>query len=301
MLDTSADTMVATIWNGERHCHASGPGIPVSRQLEVTAFADGYHPTVFTITSYEPGVADFTIGLAEVTNFVVESIQQCSAAEDCLIDNRLRNQVIPLAGNSAVIDAFTSDPAIRDLALDKQKERYLAVSCERPNSLLVFPKTGEPARLTMDLTLNEPMVSPEGVTVDSDGNIYVVDWGGHQVVVLDGNGVEQFRFSELGFLKAGGKGHLVFPCRIAIEEDGKGIAAAGETIIREKHLLVTDRVGLHRFDSKGLYLDQPVSASGLGYPVGACSGVTIGGYGVDSHLSVIDRINGLVSRLRADR
>jgi len=263
----------------------------VSRQLEVTAFAQGYHPTVFTITSYEPGVADFTVGLASIISFEVDTVQECSAAEDCLVDHpKGRNQIIPVTGNGGAVDAFSSDPAIRDLAFDAHQGRYLAVSCEIPTGLLVFPRSGKPEHLTMNLTLSEPLVSPEGITVDSDGNIYVVDWGGHQVVVLGGDGVEQFRF-----------GRLVFPCRIAIEEDVAGVALPGETILREKHLLVTDRVGLHRFDSQGRYLDSPVTAAELAYAAGACSGVAISGYGEDSRLSVIDHIKGTVSRLRAIR
>ncbi len=294
--DVRADTALATDWNAAQRCQAIGPGIPVSHQLEVFAFAEGYHPTVLAISSNEPGIADFTIGLASVTSFMVDSVQACSAAEDCLEDNQLRNQVIPAAQNRKAIQAFSSSPSIRDLAFDEQADSYLAVSCDMPDRLFVFPSSGDPGRLTMDLTLSEPLVSPEGIAVDNDGSIYVVDWGGHQVVVLDGNGLEQFRF---GQTTSGSR--LVFPCRIAVEEDYSGVALANDTIVRERHLLVTDRNGLHRFDSRGRYLDRPLSAAALDCAAGACSGVAITGYGEDSRLTVIDRLKGLVCRLRVDR
>jgi hypothetical protein len=294
--DTRADTIVATTWNSERSCLATGPGIPVSSQLEVTAFHRGFHPTVFDITSYEPGVADYTIGLAAVTTFVVDTVQDCSAAKDCLIDNQGRNQVISPTDGGSVFEAFSSAPALRDFALDVRHDRYLAVSCEASQTLLSFPKSGSSERLTLNLTLTDSLVSPEGIAVDRDGNIYIVDWGGHEVVVLDGNGVERFRFG-----RSGSGPDLTFPCRIAIEEDVAGIVLANGSIFRERHLLVTDRVGIHRFDSKGRYLDQPLTATDLSYPIGALSGVAIHGYGEDCRLSVIDRVNGRVSRLRAVR
>ena len=81
---------------------------------------------------------------------------------------------------------------------------------------------------------------PEGIAIDSGGNIYVADSGNNRVEKFDKAGVYQSQFGSSG----SGNGQFNFPVGIAFGTDGE--------------IYVTD-VGNNRveeFDSKGSYLGQ---------------------------------------------
>jgi tripartite motif-containing protein 71 len=81
---------------------------------------------------------------------------------------------------------------------------------------------------------------PEGIAVDSSGNIYVADSGNERVEVFDKNGVYQSQFGTRG----SGNGQFQYPSSIAFGAGGK--------------IYVTD-TGNNRvqvFDSNGTYVSQ---------------------------------------------
>jgi len=87
---------------------------------------------------------------------------------------------------------------------------------------------------------NGQFSDPEGIAVDSSGNIYVADSGNNRVEVFDKNGVYQSQFGTRG----SGNGQFQYPSSIAFGAGGK--------------IYVTD-VGNNRvqeFDSNGTYLGQ---------------------------------------------
>ena len=81
---------------------------------------------------------------------------------------------------------------------------------------------------------------PEGIALDSDGNIYVADSGNNRVEKFNQDGAYQSQFGSAG----SGNGQFNFPVGIAIGPDGKiYVADVGNNRVEE-------------FDSKGSYRGQ---------------------------------------------
>lgn len=75
----------------------------------------------------------------------------------------------------------------------------------------------------------------------------------------------------------------MFPNRIVVEEETSGTEHP-----RQRHLLVSDWFGVHKFDARGRYLDSPVRAGQARLDAGSCYEITLDGYGPGSTLRLHD-------------
>jgi hypothetical protein len=78
-----------------------------------------------------------------------------------------------------------------------------------------------------------------------------------------------------------------------------GMRSNGQRVYSEKHILVADRNGIHKLDSKGNYLDSPIEAGQHGLERGDFYGIAIDGYGIGSRLYLADRKNNKIKVFKA--
>lgn len=307
--------------NGVSGCSVSSKGRPLP-------FRSGYYcndglpfdaPDVLTITGEKLYPSEWVIpaqGISDFDTTIVvstrpDSLHKCSEGADLPAGSVARprdcNYVMAkwLEGKlpAAVNQILQQERGLRDIAYDSTKDRFLVVSADQGNALAVYSAAGGKQDIDFALAAGQDMAanSPEGIAIDRDGNIYLADWGNHRVIVFDGESNYRFEFGRprgAGEENAGAAFRLTFPTRIAFEEDAEGVTVAEngaqKTYYRETHILVADRYGIHRFDSRGRYLDTPISAEAMPSGRGSLYSFLVTGYGEKAKMAVVDRISGKV-------
>jgi hypothetical protein len=187
-------------------------------------------------------------------------------------------------------DSIRNNPVFfRDIDLDKS------------NSLLVVDAQNNRI-LNSEIDFGD-FDSPEGIAVDSEGKIYVADWGNHRVLVFNENGTCIDTLGQFGKNRnsnAGRKGRLVLPTRVAVEEEDGPVEVflqgSARNLYKRKHILISDWFGVHKFDQYGYYLDTVIQSPSP-WPEGSFYGVAVRGYGKDSEIYAVNRENGKVERI----
>ena len=260
-----------------------------SASVEVST--TGYYQTYFRFTSEEPGNWPHKETLARDVHY--DKLKQTSSGPYELIQNSddaySRNPVARRDSHkppTKLVEHFAKDRYMRDYAYDQTNKRFLAVSSQLNNGLVVYSE--KKSVDTMSLDPSTSLSNAEGIAVDNDGNIYIADWGNHRVLVLDASGHESFFFGTLGQNQTENSGdlaRLTFPNRIVVEEESSGTEHP-----RQRHLLVSDWFGVHKFDARGRYLDSPVDTAQAGLEAGSCYEITLDGYGPGSTLRLHDLV-----------
>jgi tetratricopeptide (TPR) repeat protein len=292
--------------NGCYHKADIGFDKPVVAQIS----HDGYYRMDDSIPAQLYGDYDTTLAMAKIVSYSRSSqttdklhvYRRDSLDFDIVLIDAAK---VPVEAPADLIDAFMAGIAVRDFAYDPVGRRFLAVDSSLNAALRVYAVDGRPGISSERLTLNfgsataGELASPEGIAVDAEGNIYIADWGNHCVIVFDNQGDFIKEFGEFGknaLPNSGEQGRLVFPTRIAIEEDFEGIgSSSGEPPFRHGHILVADRYGIHKFDASGNYLDSPLTVETSEHPAGSFYAFTVSGYGPSSVIRIIDRLTGDIS------
>ena len=169
--------------------------------------------------------------------------------------NYIFNKEIPKqVHNSDLVRDFASSYQLRDCALDKSGNRILAINAAE-NSIWIYSPSETSKRVgLLELRGVKGLNSPEGIAVDSEGSIFVADWGNHRILEFSNDGELTRVFGSLGENGSSNIGEaikLVFPTRIAVLEDLKGVNHIGRQYYREKYLFVADQNGIHILNRNG--------------------------------------------------
>jgi hypothetical protein len=264
--------------------------------------SDGYYPVADRILFTQPRQTRMVIPLVPVLSF--HKIET-GGPEFIRFPNRLDGNAVFFEGGEAAIGAtalyraFQSDVLYRDFAYSKMHQGVI-VAQARPGRLLFYGSdanlsTAQEFKVSFPDTSNR-LISPEGVAVDSRGNVYAVDWAQHKILVFRPDGFFLRSFGGFGENAAGDVGtpaRFDYPCRIAIAEDPEGVTLAGDHFYRPLELFVSDRNGIHFIDDQGNYLSTVLYSAA---EKGTFSALSVEGYGAACKLSVYNRRTGEVQR-----
>ncbi|MFQ5637750.1 MAG: hypothetical protein ACE5IR_07105, partial [bacterium] len=197
--------------------------------------------------------------------------------------NMILNIIPEQSQDSELLRDFSGYYQLRDCAYDRKGRRILAVNSES-NTIWTYNEENSSKRIgelpVPAITFN----SPEGVALDSKGNIFITDWGNHRVVVLDEKGGVFQTFGRFGHndkMDSGQPVKFTFPTRVAVAEDREGIEVDQKIFYRETYLYVADQNGVHICTLDGIYLDTVISPSKK-FQWGAFYGIRLSGYGEKS-------------------
>jgi len=269
---------------------------------QIRILSDGYYPVADRILFTQPRQTRIVIPLVPVLSF-----HKIEAGGTAFIrfPYRLDGNAVFFEGGEAALGttalyrAFQTDVLFRDFTYSKMHQGVI-VTQARPGKLLFYGNddnltTAQEFKVNFPDTSNR-LVSPEGVAVDTRGNVYVVDWAQHKILVFRPDGFFLRSFGGFGENASGDVGkpsRFNYPSRIAIAEDPEGVTLAGERFYRPLELFVSDRNGIHFIDDQGNYLSTVLYSPA---EKGTFSALAVEGYGAACKLSVYNRRTGEVQR-----
>ena len=187
---------------------------------------------------------------------------------------------------------FSQNLYLRDVVYHPQLQKYLVVDAKN-NKIIEYTEFGKKdGFFQLSFPSNsDSLNSPEGITIDEEGNVYIADWGNSRILIFKTNGTCIRIIGKWGINETYGESiRFIFPTRIAIAEDTSGFVYNGKRLYHGKYIFVADREGIHLLDSYGHYLDTIVHISPK-FPEGSFYGIATEGYGVGAKLFVANKKN----------
>jgi len=216
------------------------------------------YPYYRNIQFIKPGIKRICIKLQPVLSYMSTklSISEIFNETD-VIDLRKRNDwnilFLDKVDNNKemILDDFKDDINFRDAVYSDFHKAYFAVR----DDTTYLVKYQNNSKTNFDLNFGQQNIeifTPEGITVDSNGNFYIVNWAAHQIFILDSNGNYIKTIGEFGRNnRVGSPVKLTYPTRISILKNSDN---NGNTIF-----YIADRYGIKIIDSNGYYLDTIVN------------------------------------------
>jgi len=220
------------------------------------------YPYYRNIQFITPGIKKICIKLQPVLSYMSTGLSMneiIDTEQMDVIDLRKRNDwnvlfFDKLDNNKKIIlDDFRNNINYRDAVYSKFHNAFFAVRDD--TSFLV--KYQNNSKTNFDLNFGQQTIelfTPEGITVDSNGNFYIVNWAAHQIIILDSNGNYLKTIGEFGKNNTiGSPVKLTYPTRISILSNSD---SNGNILF-----YIADRYGIKIIDSNGYYLDTIVNVS----------------------------------------
>ncbi len=306
--DAPASTISAVI-NGQA---VAGDGTVFSLEnadvgstASIAVTAAGYYPYFTEHTFQQPKID--TLYLAPCRSLSFPTSTSASSIDGSqMLDRHDRNMIIHVGQkglpSKELYQSLLTAPYIRDYVYHPVLNGYLLADAAG-NKIVRADDPSKPLNLDHTFFLSPTgtaLNSPEGIAVDSEGYVYIADWGNHQLVVTRSNGEVLRRMGSLGKNAETGKPvHFVFPTRIAVAEDNSGIDYRSRKVKRPRLLFVADRNGVHVLDEQGHYYDTVVRADRDVFPAGSFYAVGVEGYGRGMQLYVAHRRDGNIKVFKA--
>ena len=267
--------------------------IPLNESAEIRVVHQDCYPFVQEHVFAQPGSEQVIVPLLQKQKYI-EVRQGIWKGNAFRFPGRSDRNTVFLKGSAAflppaaMIRDFEKDTGLRDFSFSGNLNGYIAVHAKKPN--LILYRNGSKTELPLNYPREQSKIkSAEGIAVDSKGNLYVVDWQGHQLLLFTAQG---------NFIRAiGGFGRNVaddigkpirfeFPMRIALSEDLEGILIDGQHVFQPMKMVVTDRNGVHLLDQQGVYLTTLLPS---GFESGTLSALAIEGTDRDMRIHVFNR------------
>ena len=293
----------------------TGPGIfektplSINQMVEIRVANDLCYPYIQAHRLTKPGVEQVVVTLTREISFQKRGEGIEAGVNVAYFSERLDGNIVIHSSGSGLSSStflyrdFQNDITNRDFIYSPVQEGYLVVNSESENLQLYRndPMVSKEGELALVFTGDDAgLSSPEGIAIDRQGRIYVVDWGNHRICVFGRDGAYLRSLGSLGtntHQNIGKSVRLVFPTRIAIAEDAQGIALEGGRYDRSPQIYVADRHGIHLMDADGNYLDSIISTPVM---AGAYYGLAVRGYGSNVRLYAVNRKTGKIERFVAE-
>lgn len=157
---------------------------------------------------------------------------------------------------------YLKNDSFRDFCYFNSENQFYSVSDNIGDGVILYNANGKKLdKLELPLlSPGEQLVSPEGITVSSDGTLYVVDYQKNQVLKWNPYSGEPVTFLGITDSKDNSDGikmvSFTKPKRIAVVDN---IHMSADNSYTQSIMFVTDDEGIKCFDDNGYYLDTLTS------------------------------------------
>ena len=280
----------------------------MNQPVEIKIQGDPYYPFVSLHHFKQPGTERKTIYLTKKHVFANRGTGIGTGMALLYFPDRLDKNIIlrpegpTITQGTILYQDMEEDLVLRDFMFVESLNGYLVVHSGLKDLLLyrndaVLSRDRE-FRLVFPPGEDLPQ-SLEGIAMDRQGRLFVVDWKTHRILVFERDGTFIHAFGSFGKNQTGDVGkpiHLTYPTRITIAEDVEGVMVGGQRIYGEPHIFIADKNGVHLMDENGLYWDTVIRP---GLQKRSILGLAVHGYGSGAQLFISDQRTGDIEQFEA--